>query len=337
MGSGMVSLNTSWARDQLRPPHRKLASHLPLPLRRKYLYAAAMRRPGNFRHPKTYNEKVNWRILNDRRPQIVDACDKMRQKEIARERLDESRLRIPRTLWSGTDLDDVPAELWQGEWVLKPNNGSGDVIFSPFTSLADLKELTKHWLSDTQFRDLGEWGYSQARHLIVLEERIPGPSAPIDYKVITFDGEPQVIPVHQGRFGSSHTRTYLDTDWNQFPVHTTHQASAPAERPENLDDMLEVARVLARDWEFIRLDLYSVDGEVWLGEYSPYPCGGSPGSFRSPSTPGWAPSGPSLRWNRCRPATSARVLDQVLPTRQTRKRARPCGHARDERPYALFS
>lgn len=35
--------------------------------------------------------------------------------------------------------------------------------------------------------------------------------------------------------------------------------------------MLEIARTLGADWDFIRIDLYAVDGDVWFGEYTPYP------------------------------------------------------------------
>ena len=43
---------------------------------------------------------------------------------------------------------------------------------------------------------------------------------------------------------------------------------------EELDTMLEVASTLGADWDFIRIDLYAVDGVVWFGEYTPYPGGG---------------------------------------------------------------
>lgn len=269
-----MRIDTEPLRDRLRPLHRQVASALPVPARRHYLYASAMGgRPGNFRHPRTFNEKINWRILNDRRQIVAEACDKLQMKVTARARLGEDRLRIPETFWSGTDLDELDPELLRRDWVLKPNHSSGEVLFAPAT-LSELKDRTEGWLNVNQADHLGEWAYSQAKRVLILEERIPGPSPLIDYKVLTFNGEPKVIQVHHGRFGSTHTRTFYDTRWNKLPVRTTHQENDDIPRPENLEDMLEVARVLAEGWEFIRLDLYSVAGQVWLGEYSPYPCGG---------------------------------------------------------------
>jgi hypothetical protein len=71
-----------WLNRRVRSMH--LAVHLwvlrvlPVPVVRHLLYLAWIRKPGNFRRPRTFNEKVNWRILNDRRDRIVAACDKMR-------------------------------------------------------------------------------------------------------------------------------------------------------------------------------------------------------------------------------------------------------------------
>jgi hypothetical protein len=39
--------------------------------------------------------------------------------------------------------------------------------------------------------------------------------------------------------------------------------------------MLEIARRLSAGWDFIRIDLYDVDGAVWFGEFSPYPGAGT--------------------------------------------------------------
>lgn len=84
--------------DLLRPWHWRLASLMPLPMRRHYLYATAVGLPGNFTHPRNFAEKVNWRILHDRRPIIAASCDKLRLKELARPRPRRGRPAHPRHL-----------------------------------------------------------------------------------------------------------------------------------------------------------------------------------------------------------------------------------------------
>lgn len=256
--------------------HRRMISKLPLPLLRQAFHLTMIHRPGNFRQPSTFNEKVNWRILFDRRERIIAACDKLRMKEMARAAYPGDLMRIPQTYWSGTDLRDAPDLAALPPWVLKPNHSSGHALFGPdpATGLADLLEQTKDWWKRTPL-ELGEWGYGAARPLLLLEERIPTPDGapPPDYKFFVFDGRVELIQVNSGRFGYQ-TATFLDADWNRLPVRWRIRPVADEPRPPELPTMLEIASALGSDWDFIRIDLYAVDGTVWFGEYTPYPGGG---------------------------------------------------------------
>jgi hypothetical protein len=235
-----------------------------------------IRRPGNFRRPRTFNEKVNWRILNDRRDRIVAACDKMRMKELARAAFPGPELRIPETYWYGSDLREAPDLASLPPWVLKPNHSSGHVVFGPDpqTDLVALVKQTQTW-SKRNPVELGEWGYGEARPVLLLEERIPTAdgSVPADYKFFVFDGRVEFIQVNRGRF-KSQTGTFLDAGWNRLPVRWRIMPAAEEPRPPELETMLEIAAALGADWDFIRVDLYAVDGAIWFGEYTPYPGSG---------------------------------------------------------------
>ncbi|MBI3217551.1 MAG: hypothetical protein HYZ38_27370 [Mycobacterium sp.] len=256
--------------------HRRMIRTMPLPLLRHAFHLTMIHRPGNFTQPRTFNEKVNWRILHDRRDRIIAACDKLRMKEMARAAHPGPGLRIPQTYWSGTDLRDAPNLAGLPPWVLKPNHSSGHVILgpTPHTSVADLQKQTRDWWKRTPV-ELGEWGYGEARPLLVLEERIPTPDGnpPPDYKFFVFDGRVELVQVNRGRF-ENQTATFLDADWNRLPVRWRIRPVADEPRPAELDAMLAVAGTLGADWDFIRVDLYAVDGEIWFGEYTPYPGGG---------------------------------------------------------------
>ena len=261
----------------LQASRRKMVDRIPVTTMRQFLYLSMIRKRGNFTDPKTFNEKVNWRIFNDRRDRIVKACDKMWMKDMAREAYPSPDLRIPATYWSGTDLRDAPDLTSLPPWVLKPNASSGRALFGPDpqTDLAGLLQQTSTWFDETPL-ELGEWGYSEARPHLLLEERIPTPDgqAPVDYKFFVFDGRIELIQVNRGRFGKHQTATFLDADWRQLPVRWRIQPVADEQRPAELDKMMEIASTLGTGWDFIRVDLYAVDGEVWFGEYTPYPGSG---------------------------------------------------------------
>jgi hypothetical protein len=259
-----------------RAVHAWTARLVPTRLLRHVLYLGMIRKPGNFRRPRTFNEKANWRIFNDRRDRIVAACDKMRMKEMARAAYPGPKLRIPETYWFGTDLRSAPDVFALPPWVLKPNHSSGQVLFGPDpgTNLDALVHQTRHWGKHTPVA-LGEWGYEEARPGLLIEERIPTPdgAAPTDYKFFVFDGRVELIQVNRGRF-TSQTATFLDTDWNRLDVRWRIMPVADEPRPPELGTMLEIASALGSGWDFIRIDLYAVDGTVWFGEYTPYPGSG---------------------------------------------------------------
>jgi hypothetical protein len=256
--------------------HRRVIASIPVPVLRQIYHVVMIHRLGDFRAPRTFNEKVNWRIINDRRDRIVAACDKLRMKEMARAAYPGADLRIPATYWAGTDLRDAPDLNELPPWVLKPNHSSGHVLFGPdsSTDLATLTAQTRHWWQHTP-ASLGEWGYGEATPALLLEEKIltSDGAPPPDYKFFVFDGRVEFIQVNSGRFGHQ-TATFLDAEWNRLPVRWRIRPVADERPPRELDKMLEIAGALGADWDFIRVDLYAVDGEVWFGEYTPYPGGG---------------------------------------------------------------
>lgn len=273
---GLVQSVKACMRAAERAVHWVTVRVLPLRLMRHLLYLWMIRKPGNFRRPRTFNEKANWRIFHDRRDRIAAACDKMRMKEMARAAYPGPQLRIPETYWFGTDLRDAPDLALLPPWVLKPNHSSGHVLFGPDpqTDMAALLKQTQGWGNKGPLA-LGEWGYSEAQPGLLIEERIPTPdgAAPTDYKFFVFDGRVELIQVNRDRF-SSQTATFLDTDWNRLDVCWRIMPVADEPRPPELETMLEIASTLGSGWDFIRIDLYAVDGDVWFGEYTPYPGSG---------------------------------------------------------------
>ena len=65
----------------------------------------------------------------------------------------------------------------------------------------------------------------------------------------------------------AHTRKYYDTSWNELPFSKVYPCSSrTADKPENLQEMLDVASLLSRAFEFVRVDFYSNGKECFVGE-----------------------------------------------------------------------
>ena len=74
---------------------------------------------------------MQWRIINDRRPIMSWAADKLSQKAYVRSELERgglnSVMRLPEVYWVGTDIRELQAIAHRlpARWALKPNHSSG--------------------------------------------------------------------------------------------------------------------------------------------------------------------------------------------------------------------
>lgn len=246
---------------------------LPVGVRRRALFACSNRRIPHFKNPLTFNDKVNWRILYDRRQLLEWTCDKLVMKEHAR---GVSGLYIPRTLWAGTDLHELASAGLQEHWILKPNHRTGHVYFGHGQpDIEQLSVVTAAWLRPFEAENLGEWAYSKARPMLLAEEVLGTPgSPPPDYKFFVFDGDVAAIQVDVGRHSIHQRRLYLP-DWSPLNVQYGKYALPALEPPPaGLDRMLAAAAELGSGFDFIRVDLYNISGTVYFGEFTPYPTSG---------------------------------------------------------------
>jgi hypothetical protein len=258
----------------LRAAARSIVYRLPPGVERRLLYGYYNRRLPHFGKPVTFSDKVNWRILNDRRPLLEWTCDKLAMKEYASTVAGDS-LHIPHTFWSGSDIHDLRAVDLPERWVLKPNHRSGLIHFgSGKAECQKLSAATATWLNTFESSKMHEWAYAKARPMLLVEELLGPPgSPPPDYKIFVFDGKPEIIEM-VNRYNGNQQRLYLP-DWSPLEVLYGPQGMAPvAPLPTSLDRMLAIAQQLGRPFDFVRVDLYDVDGSIVFGELTPYPCGG---------------------------------------------------------------
>ncbi len=213
-----------------------LTYKLPASLSRRLLFLHNNRRLPHFHNPATFNDKVNWRILNDRRQLLAWTCDKLAMKERVSSM---TELRIPRTLWVGSSVEELAEIELPGHWVLKPNHRSGQIFFgSGQPDVSSLMTITQEWLRPTEAECLREWAYSKARPFFFVEELLGVPGAPpTDYKFFVFAGEVAAIQVDVDRH-SVHRRRIYRADWTPLEVTSGEHPLAPAEEPPvNLDEM----------------------------------------------------------------------------------------------------
>lgn len=159
--------------------------------------------------------------------------------------------------------------------VIKPTHMSGPVMFRRDESEIDYG-LFKEWFSSNYYLWGREANYRHLKPKLIIEPYIFNRSELEDYKVLCVNGVPRIIQV-DGTRHTRHTISFYTTDWRELPFSALLPKGAPIARPENLEEMLEVAASLSKDFSLIRVDLYSDGKSVLVGELT-----NCPGNARMP-------------------------------------------------------
>ena len=229
-------------------------------------------------HPKTYNEKLQWIKIYDRNPKYVMYSDKYKVRSYI-ESIIGAQYLVP-LIGVYKNAKDIPWELLPDRFVLKCNHASGTNIICKDKKNLDIKSASKQldsWLKKNQFWGAREWCYKDIEPCIICEEFIEtyDGNTPDDYKFMCFNGEPRLVQVHHDRYGN-HTLDYYTPEWTKADLKRidADSSSIIAPKPEKLEEMLNIARILSKDMYYARIDLYYSNNQVLFGEITIYPTGG---------------------------------------------------------------
>ena len=92
-------------------------------------------------HPKTFNEKLNWIKLNDRKPIYTKMADKLTAKEFAAQRIGQDYI-VP-LYGSWERVEDIDFDKLPNQFVLKCSHSSGDVVICKDKAVFDIETARK--------------------------------------------------------------------------------------------------------------------------------------------------------------------------------------------------
>lgn len=230
----------------------------------------------NLDNPKTYNEKIQWLKIHDRRPIYNTMVDKYEVKKYVASIIGEEYI-IP-TIGVWDKYEDIEFDTLPDQFVLKCTHDSGGLVIVPDKHKLDLKiakrKITK-CLKNNYYFVGREWPYKDIKPRIIAEKYLTeeskntsyGETSPLkDYKIYTFNGVARLCMINQDR--KVHTRAdYFDRNykWLDFKWGYDH-AEVPPPKPRNYELMYELAEKLAVDSTELRVDFYEVNGRVFFGE-----------------------------------------------------------------------
>lgn len=242
----------------------------------RYKYRRVTGRKLNLSSPTTFNEKLQkLKIIYASSPMLPEytrMADKICAKEIIAAKVGQEYV-IP-TLGVWERFDDIPFDDLPEQFVLKTNHDSGGVVVCPDKSKLDVRKA-KIKLEKSLKRNFYWYGrepqYKNIQPKLFAEEYLVDESGYElkDYKVFCFNGEPRLIQVDFDRF-SEHKRNLYSTAWEMIDGEMNYKRDSSREipKPEKLDEMLDLSRVLSYGIPFIRIDFYLTPDRIYFGEFT---------------------------------------------------------------------
>lgn len=253
----------------------KLAVILPDTAYIKMVYYSKMKRRIDLENPKGYNEKLNWLKLHNRKEEYKKFVDKYDAKEYVAGLIGEKYIIPTYGVWDR--FDDIDFSKLPERFVLKPTHDSGAVVIVRDKNKMEItkaRKIIEASLKNNYYYLCREWQYKDLKHRIIAEEFI-SETVPNDYKFFMFNGEMDSVMVCTDRSSGHPTFRFYDEKWNRLYYHKKElEPETDLERPDNFEEMIEIAKKLSEGFLHIRVDLYNVDGKVFFGELTLFDKGG---------------------------------------------------------------
>lgn len=234
----------------------------------------------NFKNPKTFNEKLQWLKLHDRKPEYMVMVDKFDAKKYVANLIGEEHIIPNLGVWD--DFDQIDFDSLPEQFVLKCTHDSGGLVVCRDKSKLDMqaaKQKITNSLNNNYYWQAREWAYKGLKPRIIAEKYMEDAENPqlMDYKFYCFDGEPRFLYLSKGLENhATASISFYDLDFNEMPFSRSDykRFTQKPKKPEKFEEMLHFARVLSKGIPFLRVDLYQVNGQVYFSELTFVPGGG---------------------------------------------------------------
>ena len=228
-------------------------------------------------NPQTYNEKLQWLKLHDRKPIYTTMVDKYEVKKYVADIIGKEHI-IP-TIGIYDKFDDINFDKLPNKFVIKCTHDSGGLVICNNKAKLNLKSTRKtinNCLRKNFYWAGREWPYKNVKPRILIEQYMEDPKEKDlkDYKFFCFDGKIGIVLVCTNR-PVELEETWLDENFNVIDLREGgHRNRTDLRKPAKFDQMKRVATKLSKNVPHVRVDLYEIKGQVYFGELTFFPAGG---------------------------------------------------------------
>lgn len=245
-----------------------LCSFVPDKVMISFQYFVKVGKKLNLENPKTYTEKLQYYKLYYRDELMPICVDKYQVRDyIIKNGLGSILIDL---IGIYDTVKDIDFETLPDQFVVKDTLGGGGTSVIICTDkhkidkISFYKELN-YWTS-IKYKDVGrEWVYDKYAHKIIIEKYIDSSKENgglIDYKFFCFNGRVEYLYVIADRnLGNKCGLAIYNRSFERMPYYRLDEK--PLERdipkPQNYDQMLEIAEKLSKPFPHVRVDLYDIE------------------------------------------------------------------------------
>lgn len=231
----------------------------------------------NLENPSEFMEKIQWLKLNFYKEEYGCYVDKFEVRKYVANKIGEKYLNPIYGVFDS--FKDIDFSILPEKFIIKGTHGSGMNILVVDKSKIDLSKIEKKiktFLKTEYFKVNREYVYKKLKPRIVVEELIDSGNEQLkDYKFYCFNGVPKYVLVKTSINGVE-KKCFYDLNWTKICQEkiTKDYFEHEFEKPDNFNEMIDVATKLSEGFIFIRVDLYSHNNSVIFGELTFFPMGG---------------------------------------------------------------
>ena len=215
----------------------------------------------------TFQDKLNYLVIHESPQYKSFIVDKIRLSDYSKKILGKN-ICVP-IIKIYDNIEDINFKDLPNKFVMKYNHGSGMNIICQDKKKFDLHKAKKKlykWKNINYGLFTTEFQYMYVKRKIYIEKFLQ--KSVIDYKVYCFNGNPKFIlakiPLKKKKL-----KNYYDLEWKYIKI-DKHQKNLTQLhkfiKPNNLKLMLRYSKLLSQEFVFVRVDLYEINNQVFLGE-----------------------------------------------------------------------
>ncbi len=178
-------------------------------------------------------------------------------------------------------FEDIDFDKLPNQFVMKCSHGCAMNYICYDKNKIDclsLKKKFNKWLKTNYGKKTVELHYSRIKPQIIIEElMLEDGKLPTEYKIHVFNGVAKNLYVVTSRGVDIRYNNYY-IDWTPFDgsqFNGWKKTDYPLEKPKRFDEMVKIAEDLAKEFPFVRVDLYHINNKIYFSEMTFTPAKGT--------------------------------------------------------------